>query len=234
MEQAFQFVEQLQSGDAIAALAVGGVSFGQLVLLALIVIVLAILLRSARSRWQRSVAMSRDSVRERYEKLKSDRTATREVDKVLVELDQLARQVHGRLDTQLVKLEILINDADQRIDKLSRLVRAAQGTEALDITLDSEEPYDDSPPAAATSGDAPASASLASVTLGTDKGKSDGGESGPHGPIYRLADRGMSPLEIAQQVGRTTGEIELILSLRKAKAQLADPAAAATSVRPDA
>ena len=228
MEQAFRFVEQLPSGDAIAALAFGGVSFGQLVLLALIVIVLALLLRSARSRWQRSVAMSRDSVRERYEKLKSDRTATREVDKVLVELDQLARQVHGRLDTQLVKLEILINDADQRIDKLSRLVRATQETKSLDITLDSEEPCDDSLLAEATSSDAPVSASLASVTAGNKKSESEGAESGPYGPIYRLADRGMSPVEIAQQVGRTTGEVELILSLRKAKEQLNDATPAAT------
>jgi len=36
-----------------------------------------------------------------------------------------------------------------------------------------------------------------------------------HQEIYRLADEGKPPTEIARQLGRTTGEVELILNLRR-------------------
>jgi hypothetical protein len=38
-----------------------------------------------------------------------------------------------------------------------------------------------------------------------------------HAAIYRLADGGLSPAQIGQEVGKTTGEVELILALRRAK-----------------
>jgi hypothetical protein len=231
VEQAFQIADRAQPVDLTAAFTIGGVPFSQLLLLALTVIVLAFLLRGTRRRWQRSVAMSRESVRERYEKLKEDRTATREVDKALIELDQLARQVHGRLDTQFAKLEVLIQDADERIDKLTRLLRAAQSSDTLDITLGAEEPRELAPAETTDPAGATVSADRSSVAVGAERTDADGTESDRHGPIYRLADQGLSAIDIAERVGRTTGEVELILSLRRAKAHLADtsPAAATTS-----
>ena len=35
-----------------------------------------------------------------------------------------------------------------------------------------------------------------------------------HAQVYDLADEGLSPPEIARQLGRPSGEIELILALR--------------------
>jgi hypothetical protein len=35
-----------------------------------------------------------------------------------------------------------------------------------------------------------------------------------YNPIYELADKGKTPREIAQQLGTTPGEVELILNLR--------------------
>lgn len=35
------------------------------------------------------------------------------------------------------------------------------------------------------------------------------------GEVYDLADRGLSPVEIARQLGRPTGQVELILNLRR-------------------
>ncbi len=116
----------------------------------------------------------------------------------MLELDQLSRQVHGRLDTKLVRLDTLIRDADQRIEKLSRLEGASGGGAVLELTLDEEVPPD--PGAAATHVD-----------------------DGQHGSIYELADDGLSPVDIARRVGRPTGEVELILSLRDAHAGSAAP-----------
>lgn len=42
-----------------------------------------------------------------------------------------------------------------------------------------------------------------------------GGDSA-HRAVYELADRGLSPLEIARELGQPTGQVELILNLRRA------------------
>lgn len=36
-----------------------------------------------------------------------------------------------------------------------------------------------------------------------------------HREVHELADRGLSPVQIAQRTGRPTGEVELVLSLRR-------------------
>ena len=38
-----------------------------------------------------------------------------------------------------------------------------------------------------------------------------------HHQIYKLAEQGLEPLEIAQQTGQSLGEIQLILALRKSE-----------------
>ncbi len=109
----------------------------------------------------------------------------------MLELDQLSRQIHGRIDTKLARLEAVIRDADQRIDRLSRLIRTTQGESAQEFTLDREGPDE---------------AHSARSDIVDDR----------HAPIYELADSGKSPVEIAREVGQTTGEVELILALKRA------------------
>ena len=38
-----------------------------------------------------------------------------------------------------------------------------------------------------------------------------------HQEIYRLAEKGLEPLEISQRTGRTLGEVQVILALRKSE-----------------
>ena len=110
----------------------------------------------------------------------------------MLELDQLSRQIHGRIDTKLARLDALMRDADIRIERLSELIRAAKDGPANEITLANENPHAVHP------------------------AKSDV-ESDRHADIYRLADGGQPPARIAEKVGKTTGEIELILALRRTK-----------------
>lgn len=112
-----------------------------------------------------------------------------EVGEVMAELDQLSRQIHARIDLKLATLQKLIRDADDRIDTLTRMERRASGQASVDIELESESP--DSPVA----------------------------DQGPNDAIYRLADSGYTSLQIARELARHKGEIELILSLRKAAIQ---------------
>ena len=160
------------------ATAAGGAGFsaGQIALLVLGILGLTIVLKSTYRRVNKSRRQPRSTARQLYADLQKKSEVKRDVEDVMLELDQLARQIHGRIDTKFAKLEAVIRDADERIDKLSRLTRAAKGSPAVTDVKD-----------------------------------------GPHAAIYRFADGGLSAPDIAQRVGKTAGEVELILALRKTK-----------------
>ncbi len=191
----------------VAAGVFDGMTGSQITMLTVGVAGLAILLLSTRRRVRRSQQSSDISVRERYDELQRESSATRDVETVMRELDQLSRQIHGRLDTKLAKLEMVIRDADERIDRLSRMTRSAGGAETIDVTLKPETP-------------------------------SAAGPSSPEGlrsrysAVYEAADEGLTPVEIAKELGRTPGEVELILSLRKTRRKSSYPVGAASSSQP--
>jgi len=123
--------------------------------------------------------------------LRSMTQGRRDVEEIMAELDRVARGIHGRLDARFTKLETVIREADQRIDRLARLVRAAEGAPALDITLGEQTPDPDpsAPPQTIES----------------------------HAAVHRLADSGLSLSQIAAEIGKPAGEVQLILALRRAR-----------------
>lgn len=169
----------------------GRVDAVQMVMLVLAVGALAIVMLSTRRRIRESQRLSPTAARRRYAELQEEVKASRGLEQVMLELDQLSRQIHGRIDTKLARLEAVIRDADQRIDTLSRLIRTMQGESAQEFTLDRESPDE---------------ARSARSDIVDDR----------HAPIYELAEGGKSPVEIARRVGKTTGEVELILALKRA------------------
>lgn len=108
-----------------------------------------------------------------------------------VEMQELARELSARLDSKMVALQHLIREADRAA---ARLERALNPTAA--------------PPAASAAQDAPASAP-------DDAAPGIAGYQQRYEEIYRLADYGYPPEEIAQRVGSPIGEVQLILGLRK-------------------
>lgn len=112
----------------------------------------------------------------------------RDLDRAMTQLDQLSRQVHGKLDLKLATLQKLIRDAEERIARLADLQRPRQVPPAIDIELESETPF-----------------------------AGDADQADPNDAIYRLADSGKSAIQIARELSRHTGEVELILSLRRAR-----------------
>ena len=195
----------LKTDLVVALLTLGaesGITTGRAVILALAVVCLTIVMLSTHRRIRRSQVPSESPVAKRYFELKERRAATRDMEQVMLELDQLSRQIHGRLDTKLVRLEAVIRDADERIDRLSRLVRSAKEVPSLEVTLAEERPEQECEAAAEPRGTALEQCHHR------------------YAVIYELADRGTSPLQIAEEVGKTDGEIELILALRKARDEL--------------
>lgn len=169
----------------------------QLAMLVLAIIFLTLIMISTGRRIRESRALTGSPARQRYAELKDQQSSRRDVEQVLLELDRVARQVHAQIDTKLVRLEMLIRDADKRIAKLSALEQDTKDSSSFSVTLDEETPVT-----------APSDA----TTTTAERFES----------IYRLADEGLGADQIAKRVGRLQGEIELILGLRNARTGTTD------------
>jgi len=112
----------------------------------------------------------------------------RNLEALMIELQELSRKIGAEIDTRFAKLEAAMRDADRRIATLTRLTRKTG----------------QAPP--------PSSEDTAEPNL-------------RHAIVYELADSGLKPVDIAKQLGKTPGEIELILNLRGRLTTPADPPA---------
>ncbi len=208
-----------------------------LLLIAAILIVTFIMLRSNRRRMvegaSRRYKGEMDPATTRSAAIKKD------MERLVIELNELAREVNGQIDTRFAKLEQSIADADKRVSALRILVDAAN--KANDAAYDRIRPP-------ATSSESVAAVSQAGIDVTiSDEGETGSAVGGPEKPtvdssgdeatqpeepetqeaagrtssvdeinslIYSMADLGHSPIEIAQELEQNVGEVELILNLR--------------------
>lgn len=124
--------------------------------------------------------------------LSQQRSLEREMNNLVVELSEMARQITAQLDTRASRLELLIKEADQKIAELERLRSGQSGI------------YPSNPPAAPAETE-PGGSAIAHSDAATEP---------RHADVYALADDGLSAHDIAQHLDRPSGEIELILALR--------------------
>jgi hypothetical protein len=118
--------------------------------------------------------------------LSQQRTVERQMESLLVELTEMTRQMSAQLDTRSAKLEHLLEEADRKILELKR---ASEGSVLERVPIDTPYPSP-APPIAHT-------------------------PNPDHVPVYHLADAGKSIAQIAAELSRPSGEIELILALRQ-------------------
>jgi hypothetical protein len=116
--------------------------------------------------------------------LAGQREIEKQMTDLIVELEKMARQMTAQLDTRAARLESLLHEADEKIATLRSLSEAG----------------------------APMAGNLRLVSR-TDP-ETDDRTDPRHAEIYELAQNGHSAHQIAQQLGRPYGEIELILALR--------------------
>lgn len=114
--------------------------------------------------------------------LAGQREVEKQMTELLVELEQMARQMTAQLDTRAARLEALIREADV---KIARLEAAGGSVSETGSSAAAHGPMSIVPPADPR-----------------------------HLEVYELADQGMSSRQIAQQLDRPHGEIDLILALR--------------------
>lgn len=120
--------------------------------------------------------------------LAGQRAVEHDMSNLLVELSAMARQITAQLDTRSAKLELLIKDADEKIAALRAATpQASPSPFAMPALIPPKPEMREEPVDSA------------------------------HSEVYALADQGRSSREIAAQLGRPDGEIELILALRLAR-----------------
>ena len=122
--------------------------------------------------------------------LAAQRSVERQMQNLLVELSEMARQMNAQVDTRATRLQELIKQADERIAELKK------------VEDEPPEPKDISAPPQAEP-EPPVEASSPAAELDPR-----------HAEIYSLADQGKGAHEIATRLGRPSGEVELILALR--------------------
>jgi hypothetical protein len=138
--------------------------------------------------------------------LARQRSVERQMETLLVELSEMARQITAQLDTRAAKLEALLKEADEKI----------AGLQARKLP--------DDPPTPADFGKLPSGLSVRVEGIRAAAGRDVAPmvEDTRHADVYELADAGMSATQISQRLSRPRGEVELILALRTRRASGAD------------
>jgi hypothetical protein len=124
--------------------------------------------------------------------LAQQRNVERQMQNLLVELSEMSRQLTAQLDTRSQKLELLLHEADEKLAEMKRVIAA--------LPASTNEPkMSESERAAWTIPSQPQPASVDQR----------------HQEVYELADQGQAAADIARQLNRPRGEVELILALRR-------------------
>ena len=144
--------------------------------------------------------------------LAQQRSVERQMQNLLVELSEMARQITAQLDTRAAKLQALIDEADARLAALRATTASAPAEPPMFSRATDAEPVvpaDEVPmfrtPAPRPVDRSPTAAEPAAAVEPT---------AGPHDAVYALADRGRSAAEIARELDVPRGEVDLILALR--------------------
>ncbi|MCH8259964.1 MAG: hypothetical protein IIC46_07145 [Planctomycetes bacterium] len=152
-----------------------------------------LLMISVRSKIARRNA-DRPSPRELIEQLKATSRHRGDAQSASAELMESARVLAAKLDNKAARLEVLIQQADERISLMSQL----SGTGAV---------AQDGPPR--------------TEAAELDRARTPVAANGPPvsldpltQSVYELADTGYQPIQIAQELQEQVGKVELILSLR--------------------
>ena len=197
-----------------------------------IVMLAYFMMRITMRRVARSREQSRQPIKDRIEQKVQSQTheSMARMNELMASLADLSRQINGQIDTRLAKLQILIRDGDQMIKRLEELSGKESPADAPSEKLFINESADsikqisdelqsnDDSAAEQNAGDESVEQTTSINPPQNDlSNTSDDPKptelNGDARKVRLLADKGLSPVAIAQELGRPVGEIELILAL---------------------
>lgn len=174
----------------------GGNPLAQVLMAAGVMMLIVLAVINGRKRLRQRRQQPSLTPHEKVERIKQTHGMKNDLRDMMVELEDLTRRFSAQLDAKAVRLERLIDEADQRIARLengeagggrggerrSSKVAAAAG-EASPPPTEEEEPAEATDPLTQS--------------------------------VYELADAGHEPIAIARQLDEHVGKVELILALRE-------------------
>lgn len=191
-------------------------SDASLVPLLLAIIAVVFLLSSVRRRLRHQASRDEEEpVQRKPPPGKSSQARLRnDLETLLGELQDLSRRISAEIDTRFAKLEAAMNDADRRIAALNRLSGQSSADEDETRSTDEADTEEAVPSVSPTAIEDTAESKPEVKQQSPPESPEPEGETRQQA-VYRLADQGVTPVEIARQLGRTPGEVELILNLRQ-------------------
>ena len=154
--------------------------------------------------------------------LAQQRAVERDMASVLVEYEEMIRRMTAQLDTRATRLQLLIEEADAKLLQLKQAASVPAGSgprEAADAREGDGSGAGHTP--GARGGARGGARAVVPHAESAQPGNGDPGDrdnaGGSHAQVYDLADRGQSPRQIAEELNRPDGEIELILALRQSQ-----------------
>lgn len=171
---------------------------------------------------------------ERLEKLRQEQGVRRDLDSLMVEIEEMAKRISHQLDAKALRLEQLIEDADHRLTRLRHVAERLESVEENAQPSGGENtavPHAPPPgPAPPTGGNHAAGSSenaadpaegrdLLSASSAAARGASEAATPPTDDPltrsVYALADEGHDAQAIAARLREHTGKVELMLALRE-------------------
>ena len=125
------------------------------------------------------------------------RQIERDMNSLMVQMLDTARQMAAQLDTRAGKLEVLLREADETLARLGGSAAAPARPLLAESPAPAQLPPAEPPPPA---------------DLGPDP--SEQMPDPRHAEVYALLDQGLSAGEVARKLNRPNGEVELISALR--------------------
>lgn len=190
-------VEFIPTHSALATpLAASIISGSQMALIAAIAVASGMMLISNMRRRREGGPSPRAYAREQLAHLKEKKAVHDELGEIMIQLQQVTREINAQLDAKFLRLERVVRDADERIARLEKASpppKSAPPKRRLDVTVGQNprrQPKTTKPDAT------------------TPQGQRE---------IFALADAGKTPAEIAESIGTHAGEVELVLALRRTK-----------------
>ena len=183
-----------------------------------------IMLKATARKAARSAERSKLSAKERIDRNRRGHEMVDRVGELMAELADLSREIHGQLDTRIAQLDVLLEQADDKIAQLKDLIdggcaqESPQAGESPQAVEPAASPLvEQEPAAAAPQGGEPVTAAESFEASRKDQENQAGAalETGANPEVFALSAQGLSALAIAQRLCRPVGEIELILALKR-------------------
>lgn len=148
------------------------------------------------------------------------------IERSMAEGEQFARRLAATMENKAARLELLIEEADRKLEELNRAVSQASRSTPINTTDRAARTLRSIDPAVLDRARVEQDRAERHVQNGQhETGRLDAGplpepkQADAADPVHRrvwaLADDGMPPLDIARSLNQPVGQVELILNLRK-------------------